>query len=751
MKKPLLLIKLYLMALLSFVVFVRYHIMRWIDHQFIVAKMRVKLTWLVGFILLLGGFFYGFASNAVIPSDLWGDYSHTDTIAWSLAYNFLDPGYQHDIAPHVRWFGLLVAILGVIMVSFLTGVLSSWIEQRADEYKKGLTRYHFHNHVVILGANDMVAALIQRIREEETNSASGSLIVRWWNSLKEYVGFYYSDIVVMTSTDTDKIESLREQLLSSLPQRHRVNIEVLYGDRSSRESLREIHIANAERIYLLGENNEQDSVDSYHDALNMVSLKQIALLLKESGRVERVPCHVMFEYQTTFSVFQAADISEDIKAHIEFLPFNFYEMHAQKALIGRAKTLSDGENCNSLEGCHGIDYESDKHVHLVIAGMSRMGIAMAIEAAHLAHYPNFVRDPKRCRTRITFIDKHADEEINFFKGRFKSMFDVVRWRYVDAANKQAAEPLYGEYSAEDKTWHDPLHTEGTPYYGGHLGEDFIDVDWEFINGNLESPVVQRYLIDAAEDPTSITTFAICFMQSNQAVAGAMYLPQEVYNNAKRVGDGSQPKVNRVLVFQRHNSAIIDTISQSKKAKYRDIVSPFGCKSDLYDAVFGDFVELGKRVNYVYSVPYNNDHKPFDHLPENDKEMADMNLWWSDLEVAKKWSSIYNANSIYTKLRSVHFDESLLAGDMDSAADNAIHYIAQTEHHRWNMEKLLMGFRPMSATEQSTGVKGDSSAHKDICSYDVLKKVDGGVVIHDYVLSSNILNIIQHVSQAKKRE
>ncbi len=713
---------------------------RWFDHRFIIANGIIKIAWLLFGTLLLGGIMYISGHILFLPEHLWGEYSHNGTIGWSLAYSFLDPGYQHSVAPHARWFGLLIAIFGVGMVSLLTGVLSSGIDQRADKYKKGLTRYYFKNQIVILGANDMVASIIANLRqaEREERASETRILKRLLNAIRRLLGRTYTDIVVMTSTDTDKIESLREHLLAGLTASERKNIEVLYGDRSSKESLRAIHIANAKRVFLLGENDEKDNVDSFHDALNMFCLNIIKTLLAESNRANRLPCHMLFEYQTTFSVFQKTDISEDIKKYIEFLPFNFYEMHAQKILIGRATSATDRGNCDSLEGCNGIKYDDDKHVHLIIVGMSRMGIAMAIEAAHLAHYPNFVRDPKNCRTRITFIDKCAYEEKDFFMGRYKDLFNVSRWRYVDATKEEDKTRLYGDYSDVDKTWHDPLHTEGTPYYGGHLGKDFIDIDWEFINGHLESGIIQRYLSDAAKDTSSITTIAICLMQSNRAVAGAMYMPDDVYDNA-----------HRILVFQRHNTAIIKTAQNSYKNDQNPYkkLTPFGCKTEMYGAVFGDFTELGKRVNYVYEVQYAT--KTFDHLPENEAEMAFMNEKWRNLVVAKKWSSIYNANSVYTKLRSIGFDESLLAGDMNSADDTPIHYIAKTEHHRWNIEKLLMGFRPMTATEQRGNKQKIGFAHKDICSYDVLDKIDKDVIPNDYVLSAQILNIIEHTKRTNE--
>lgn len=40
----------------------------------------------------------------------------------------------------------------------------------------------------------------------------------------------------------------------------------------------------------------------------------------------------MFEYQTTFSVFQFYDIDENVDSFINFKPFNYYEVWAQSRL-----------------------------------------------------------------------------------------------------------------------------------------------------------------------------------------------------------------------------------------------------------------------------------------------------------------------------------------------------------------------------------------------------------------------------------
>ena len=135
---------------------------------------------------------------------------------------------------------------------------------------------------------------------------------------------------------------------------------------------------------------------------------------------------MMFEYQTSFNLFQTTDINDK---KINFRPFNYYEMWAQKVLVCQDLTApTDKSHYIPLEGHEGIKSDDNSFVHLVIVGMSRMGIAMAIEAAHLAHYPNF--ETLRKRTRITFIDSNMKQERHQFMERFKDMFLLAHRRDV---------------------------------------------------------------------------------------------------------------------------------------------------------------------------------------------------------------------------------------------------------------------------------------------------------------------------------
>ena len=129
--------------------------------------------------------------------------------------------------------------------------------------------------------------------------------------------------------------------------------------------------------------------------------------------------------------------------------------------------------------------------------------------------------------------------------------------------------------------------------------------------------------------------------------------------------------------------------------------------------------------------------------------------WFETQYAFQQSNIYAANSIPFKLRSMPHKEN------KELSENEIDIMARTEHNRWNMERLLMGFRPYELSERiefkQILVSDDTKAieslktmlketkikllkHKDIAPYEELldssKKYDRTIV-------KNILKVLQN--------
>lgn len=581
---------------------------------------------------------------------------------WKVYNHYIDTGNQAEIKGNERIVAFITSFVGSILFGcLLISTLSNIIERRVEKCRSGMVRYRMSDHYVIIGADAMLPGLIHQLFSKDSRC----------------------QIVIQTTKD---IEEARRKLFSQIPHEYEKRIYFCFARRDSKEELESIHIAEARELYILGDSGEIDDVEYYHDSMNVDCLYLTGIICKEHRRSEPLPCHMLMEYRSTFNVFQCSDIPKDIKEYVDLHPFNFYETWARKVLVMNkaSRILSnsgmypDSEiHYRPLDYKH-IDYNSNNYVHLVIIGMSRMGEAMAIEAAHIAHFPNFIRDKKK-KTRITFIDSNAREEMDKFKQSFPHLFDVSYSRFIDA-----------------ETGTDTLSAPLDKYAG--LGTDFIDTEWQFVHGRAESESVKNLLCHWAEDPDALMTVAVCLNLTHTSIATAMYLPDSILS-----------KDIPVLVQQRITSAIIDNISggtetEEKYYKYRNL-RPFGmlCECLTLD---NTLLEQAKRVNYVYTLTREHTDGNLDTEVTGDTDNPKCNEAWNKLKnespIVNQWSNIYNICTIPTKLRSINIDSERIVGSykLNSVTSDGLSHIAEVEHNRWNVEKLLLGFRPFSSEEEA---------------------------------------------------
>lgn len=589
---------------------------------------------------------------------------------WSSLGHFLNPGsFDKTDGIHKGWIMLLNILGMILMTGLLISVLSNLLERRVDNLKTGRFHYKFKDHILIIGYDKMTASLIKQMAEK----------------------YGSSQIVLQTIQD---VPTIRHELFSLLNHDIEKRVIILCGNRTSKEDLGKLHPESCHEICLLGENNEYD-----HDSVNIECLKMLAEVRREKGINKPVRCHVLFEYQSTYAVFQQQDVP-DIKDCIDFIPFNFYESWAQKVFVSGGFTNLDRE---------GITAGSDKHVHLVILGMSRMAVAMGIQAAHVCHFPNFIS--KGIKTRITFIDEHADRERDFLLTRYPYLFEEVDWSYE---NRQTGETQNNTQSKEK----------------------FTDIEFEFIKGRIESRDIQNLIAQWATTKDKLLSIAVCFNFSPVAIAAGLYLPNEVY-------------ANEVPVFLRQETSSTTISMLSQGNKYRN-VTPFGMLDDAYDLKKTDDL-LPMMVKYVYDQTGDNDGKDIVFEKENegentffisfDKQVLEEN-WtvWKDNKgneskniIALKFSNIHNADMVEFKQRSLNIEPG-------KALDNKqINLLARIEHNRWNIEKLLMGYRACTPKEAESIKNGtcskqdlrDRFIHNDIKPYEALTKDDKGIQADRY--------------------
>ena len=594
------------------------------------------------------------------------DSAQTDpSIFWSVYYHFVDPGNQHMASSSSgRGWAALIGLFGIFLLNgLMVSSIVGWIDSRKDKWLNGEVKYpRFlcrRKHYVILGGNDMTLGLVRQILAKE-------------DSILPY-------IIIQTTRD---VEDFRRELFSTLSEQQQQHIIIFYGSRTSEKELENLCLQQAKEIYILGEQTRTDELEPYHDTINMQCLDLITQLLQGANAPEElIRCYVMLEYQTSFAAFQSSSQPRIIKTHdgkelLSFIPFSLYESWVQTILIKGNVSISENITIkyNNIDG-EGIPYDSDDIVHIIIVGMSKMGVAMAIETAHLAHFPNFVRDNTK-RTKITFIDKNAREESEFFMGRFPDLFKLCKWTDVDGKEHNVDAPTCNEYK--------------------YFGQNFLDIEWEFREGGVESKENREYIESCFnKNNREIVTIAICLPWPHQSLAAALYLPKMAIH-----------KANDIWVYQPQSGELLVDINKgAEDAKYiwemtpfRKL-KPFGMLSVGFDASLleneaiwycNDFYKAKDALVDKYKQE-SNDESTCYWNKWNRKNVEEAILSEIELSIGKLWaiwSNIYQVNTIEFKMRSLNSDFTKLDNP------DVKELFAKVEHNRWNVEKLLMGFKPL---------------------------------------------------------
>lgn len=623
-----------------------------------------------------------------------------------------------------EWFAIIITnLFGLFVINgIILTLLVNWVSNRKERHEKGEARYSHvfdSNFSVIIGGHKVVSSLVRDLLARK------------------------KDDYILIQTQRDPAAVRREIRAEVKNDKDLRNVVIYSGDRTSWHELEELKLGKAREIYIIG---EPDFIDkSSHDSISMQTWDLMKNHITDLRQRKKIPCHIMFEYQSTFSAFQFTDLNLEDSKVFRFIPFSIYENWAQKVLIPKR-----GETQPfylPLDGISGISYSSHQRVHLIVIGMSKMGIALAVEAAHIAHYPNFNNpNTRRPRTLITFIDRDARKEMLYFMGRFKQLFQMVRWRFVKAPEDliQRDKDEWKIYDTIQETnegtnqkypWNDPMTDEnlGSPYCGGYLGENLIDIDFEFIEGDSALPSIQKYISDACADDSEKTTIAVCFPNASESMSAALYLDSSVYEN-----------VQQIWVQQPESGALAEAVSNGitgrDTAKFRAI-RPFGMleQSDYLERI--NSIEP-KLVAYAYHCKSAKDKTSLEEEYKNSKSVHEflkqVEDHWLTIgpkdgksAISKKWSNIYCANSIDTKIRSFGVNLSTAESIMDN---NMVNDLAKVEHNRWVIEQLFLGERPVGKeyagrlpldpetdSDERSALKS-RNIHPDIISNEMLKAV-----------------------------
>ena len=593
----------------------------------------------------------------------------------------------------------LITMTGaVIFTAMLITVLGNIISNRIDDFKKGRVRYRFDDHILVLGANSMLV-----------------------NMLKEFVqtGIHEGKkIVVLTTQDTLE---LHDRIVSYIPGLQDVlDITFLNGSRVVEQTLENVQVGEAHSIYILGEDNEID-----HDSVNLQSWDLVRKLCSEVTGTKQ--CYLVVDRMSTYHVLQYG--KKPVDTHLYLNIIHSLENWAQRVLVSREYQFDGIEgNLSSEAGRYpaidrkGIDRNSSKTVRFVIYGMTQMSYAMASTVAHIAHYPNFVKDRSK-KTKICFVAPDIREEMDYFLGHYDNLFQLSKATCFSGKDEKS--PLVAS----------PVRTPRAD-----LG-DFLDIEWEFIDASIESAQFRDHLTQWAMNDDEYLTLAICNNESDANMAAALYLPEIIY-----------VKDIPVFVYQPLSGEVLKYAHGT--GRYSNVY-PFGMKDECYDPMFRKRIVKAKRINYIY------DAENFGRLYCGMGAPEEVESKWNSLDqYVYRFSNLYAANSIPTKMRSIGIDPDAIDADM-MLTEAQVDLLSVVEHNRWNMERLLLGIYAIPIDERNainhllkSGKKeeeelGKSMArlvkhnnrHKDITPYDDLPERSKN---YDRAIVRNILDVIRNV-------
>lgn len=555
----------------------------------------------------------------------------------------------------------------------IIGLITTSIERRVDNHRQGHLHYLKSGHYVIVGYDDMVPSFISHIFNKDKNAY----------------------VLILTAKDTIGI---REKLLKSFSEQRMKQIIINYGHRTSTEYYKDIRLESAEEVFVVGNHS-----NAAHDAINVECVDSISRYLKDKEqKPARITC--VFKDLDTYAAFKTSEIFNEIKdLKIDFLPYNFYTGWAKQVFVKRFYRDFDNpgqEYRYPLVYGNGIKPGDDKYVHLVFVGTTNFAVAFAMEAAHVLHFPN----ADKRKTRITFIDVNADKEKDEFITRNRHIFEVQPYWYSDLTvansdkNKDGATPQ-------------KPNDENVIF----AGEDqaFLDVEFEFIKGNVFSKKVQdeisKWASEHNDEKQCLSIFLALADQRENFVMG-MNMPDEVYANEVPVFIRQNRSDNFVTNLRNEDtkkesekftySVVKDGEVKSKErdARYAHIY-PFGMNETAFSAD-DHSLKRAKLINYLYETANYETYKfqsilVLDAIPET-KIWEEANAMWQKLSVALKWSNLYNSYTMRTKQRTLRAMRGLgiddKSRDYDTLSDYEVEQLAIVEHNRWNVEKLLMGYR-----------------------------------------------------------
>ena len=590
--------------------------LRWFFDRTFSEKSTSQIAWLIGIIVVV--FILIWALSYPFSEKLFEDSTPSMSRPVRIISLLINPGAVSEVNPTMRIFAILVAVIGIIVLSgFLITVLSNMLERHVEHFRNGDIHYTLKNHIIIIGFNEHTISLLKRLIYDKGKSTKLLLVSG-----------------IQTSIIREKIEAEFSKNIWK---------QIIYysEDISSYDSLRLIDSNKAKEIYVLGDSYVNDNI----------KIHCIDYLLKINKELNAplIPCYLFLESNTTLFIIKQKGLTQEWGKILRVIPVNIAENWAKKILIFGDKF---GYSPIKIIGSKG-------HNRLIIIGLTAWGKALAEVFARMSHIPlGEISDPIDCLyypsdkyigyTTITFIDDNIDLNLNKYRGAYNSFFEVQRSKYIDATQNTVEIKTIGE------------------------GNNFLDVSFEFIKGNIYNQYIRDYIASSSEDDTYL---AICSDDDNENIEMAIQLPDAIYERhipiyVKQQYDDIITKIINTPDYSVNNK-------NNSESKYFNIY-PFGMINNR-DILFDNDDKYVEFISSTYMSTYNGETKSTTSTLIMSPNKPTINRYierlYQGYYIFLLWEQMKNLYDI---------------SEIDRIFENSYEVYMEIEHQRWCVNKLLSG-------------------------------------------------------------
>lgn len=229
--------------------------------------------------------------------------------------------------------------------------------------------------------------------------------------------------------------------------------------------------------------------------------------------------------------------------------------------------------------------------------------------------------------------------------------------------------------------------------------------------------------------------------------------------------------NRLCPIVVDNKVVKDIVCGKDIQQYSDLTN--ACRANMVYNVGDDFDNLppddantADRYNrallyFCYQQSHNDTMKKWDEICSKDD---DENSFGYQIQLRNKLSNVFCTDCFVPRLKSLfdnktckNFETTLQHHEAEvlASVSRNLQKLAMCEHARWNVEKLILGFSPLTEEEhyeyaKCFGASRDSyrkklknkAHHIDLCSYQDLRRIDPANMKYDCFLMMAMVRILK---------